>query len=151
MNNIVEKTIIVIAADNEIELAQEKFPNQEILVTGIGGLNVIDKLMHLDKNTNIINVGYVGSNVLPVGTEVEINQSRLYHPIAQYDEPIYVCDSSAKYHCYTSNDFVVETKIEEAVVFDMELAYICALGFKSIRSIKIVSDNLSLQEYHENT
>jgi hypothetical protein len=31
----------------------------------------------------------------------------------------------------------------------MELAYIRALGFKKLESIKIVSDNLSLNEYEE--
>ena len=52
--------------------------------------------------------------------------------------------------CYTSNDFVLETKIKDPVVFDMELAYILALGFEEVESIKIVSDNLSLKEYETN-
>ena len=34
-------------------------------------------------------------------------------------------------------------------VFDMELAYIAALGFENLCSIKIVSDNLSLHTYRE--
>ena len=36
-------------------------------------------------------------------------------------------------------------------VFDMELAYIAALGFKHLHSLKYVSDNLSLHKYHELT
>ena len=32
----------------------------------------------------------------------------------------------------------------------MELAYICALGFKNVEAIKIVSDNLSLKQYDKN-
>ena len=34
-------------------------------------------------------------------------------------------------------------------VFDMELAYIAALGFEQLYSLKIVSDNLSLHDYRE--
>jgi hypothetical protein len=33
----------------------------------------------------------------------------------------------------------------------MELAYIAALGFDKLHSIKYVSDNLSLHAYHELT
>lgn len=51
--------------------------------------------------------------------------------------------------CYTSGDFVLQTDIEEPVVFDMELYAICALGFKTIVGIKIVSDNLSLHDYRD--
>jgi hypothetical protein len=36
-------------------------------------------------------------------------------------------------------------------VFDMELAFIAALGFKHLHSLKYVSDNLSLHAYHELT
>ena len=48
------------------------------------------------------------------------------------------------------DEFVEEYKLTDPVVFDMELAYILALGFKKVESIKIVSDNLSLKEYEEN-
>jgi hypothetical protein len=65
----------------------------------------------------------------------------------EYDEPTYTL--SGYVPCYTSNDFVLQTNIKEPVVFDMELAYILALGFKNVESIKIVSDNLSLKEYEE--
>ena len=50
--------------------------------------------------------------------------------------------------CYTSNDFVLETD-KKGCVFDMELAFIAALGFKDLVAFKYVSDNLDLQEYRE--
>jgi hypothetical protein len=36
-------------------------------------------------------------------------------------------------------------------VFDMELAFIAALGFTNLHSWKYVSDNLSLHAYHDLT
>ena len=53
------------------------------------------------------------------------------------------------YPCYTSNDFVTSTTIKEDCVFDMELAYIAAMGFQHLHALKIVSDNLSLHTYRE--
>jgi len=87
----------------------------------------------------------VGSNYIPVGTEVRVGTSQLYHPNVDYDEPVFSLDGDVP--CYTSNDFVLHTEIDEPVVFDMELAYILAMGFKNVESIKVVSDNLSLTEY----
>ena len=49
----------------------------------------------------------------------------------------------------TKNYATLKTNIKEPCVFDMELAYILALGFKRVESIKIVSDNLSLKQYEE--
>jgi hypothetical protein len=96
----------------------------------------------------ILNFGYVGSNNIPIGTEVKIGKCKLYHPNVEYKEPEFELNGDVP--CYTSNDFVLETKIKEPVVFDMELAYILALGFEDVESIKIVSDNLSLKEYEKN-
>ena len=73
----------------------------------------------------------------------------MYHPNVTYDEPYYVLMGGDTL-CYTSNDFVLSTDITEPVVFDMELAYILALGFYDIKSIKIVSDTLNLDEYEKN-
>lgn len=139
--------MIVVATDEEYKLAQKRFKGQKIVKTGVGGINVIEKLKNYSKSLKIINFGYVGSNNLPIGTEVKIGSCSLYHPNVDYKEPTYILDGNVK--CYTSNDFVLETKIKEPIVFDMELAYICAIGFKNIESIKIVSDNLSLSQYEE--
>lgn len=142
--------MIVVATDEEYNLAKKRFKGQKIIKTGVGGINVIRKLKRLPKWLKIINFGYVGSNVLPIGTEIRVGESRLYHPNVIYNEPEYTLDKESTIKCFTSNDFVLETKIEKPCVFDMELAYICALGFKRVESIKIVSDNLSLKEYEEN-
>lgn len=144
-----ENTIIVVATDEEYDLAVVRFKNHKIIQTGIGGLNVIKTLRNLPKDTPILNFGYVGSNNIEIGSEVKINKVKLYHPNVTYDEPQYNLingDTS----CYTSNDFVLSTDIKEPIVFDMELAYIMALGFNDVQSIKIVSDNLNLNEYEKN-
>ena len=51
--------------------------------------------------------------------------------------------------CYTSTDFVISSNIDKPCVFDMELAAIASL-FRNTKSIKVVSDNLSIEEYEEN-
>lgn len=139
--------MIVVATDEEYKLAKKRFKGHKIVKTGVGGINILNTLKEADKRQKIINFGYVGSNVIPIGTEVRIGESRLYHPNVEYEEPTYKLDGDIT--CYTSNDFVLESNIKEPVVFDMELAYILALGFKNVESIKIVSDNLSLKKYEE--
>jgi len=147
--------IILVATEEEYLLARERYRNDKIIKTGIGALNVMRTLCkaicsdEICLNSSIINFGYVGSNKLPIGTEVEIKQCKLYHPNVEYEEKEYILQQDG-YVCYTSNDFVLETNIEEPVVFDMELAYILAIGFTNVKSIKIVSDNLSLKEYENN-
>lgn len=141
--------MIVVATDAELNLARNRFPNDKIIKTGVGGLNVIKTLIDTPKDTPIINFGYVGSNIIPIGTEIKVGKSKLYHPHVTYDEPYYVL-LEGDILCYTSNDFVLQTDINEPVVFDMELAYIMALGFTNVQAIKIVSDTLNLDEYNEN-
>ena len=140
--------IVVVATDEEYKVAQRRFKGHKIVKTGVGGINVFTTLKRARKGHKIVNFGYVGSNVIPIGTEVKIGECKLYHPNVEYDEPTYKLSGDVP--CYTSNDFVLQTDIKEPVVFDMELAYILALGFENVESIKIVSDNLSLKEYEEN-
>ena len=139
--------MIVVATDEEYKLAQKRFKGAEVVKTGVGGINILNALKEVDKGQEIVNFGYVGSNVIPIGTEVRIGECKLYHPNVEYEEPTYKLDGDIT--CYTSNDFILETKIKEPVVFDMELAYILALGFENVESIKIVSDNLSLKKYEK--
>ena len=139
--------MIVVATDEEYILAQKRFKGAEIVKTGVGGINILNALKEADKGQEIVNFGYVGSNVIPIGTEVRIGECKLYHPNVEYEELTYKLDGDVT--CYTSNDFVLSADIKEPVVFDMELAYILALGFKNVISIKIVSDNLSLKKYEE--
>ena len=145
--------MIVVATDEEYKLAKKRFKHHIIIKTGVGGINVVRTLKRLPKWLKITNFGYVGSNNIPIGTEVRIYECKLYHPNVEYLEPAYLLDYNLLdknlVDCYTSNDFVLKTNIKEPVVFDMELAYIMALGFKKVESIKIVSDNLSLKQYGE--
>ena len=142
--------MIVVATDEEYALAKKRFKGQKIVKTGVGGINVIRTIKRFPKWLKIINFGYAGSNNIPIGTEVSVGFCSLYHPNVKYQEKAFVLnDKNSTIWCYTSNDFVLQTNEKEPVVFDMELAYICALGFKNVESIKIVSDNLSLKQYEE--
>ena len=142
--------IIVVATDEEYKLAKKQFKHRIIIKTGVGGVNVIRKLRKIPKWIKILNFGYAGSNNIPVGTKIIVGECRLYHPNAIYNEVEYVLDKESTIKCFTSNDFVLDTDLKKPCVFDMELAFICALGFKKVKSIKIVSDNLSLTEYEKN-
>lgn len=136
---------IVIATENERNLIPEK-EEGEIIVTGVGGLNVIEKLKDLHRDTKIINYGYCGSAIHEIGQKVKIGSVRLYHPSVDYDEPMYLLTGDTL--CLTSNDFVTEDKRGDCV-YDMELAYILALGFKDVESIKTISDNLNYKQYED--
>lgn len=153
--------MVVVATDEEYEFVRKRFKEEEIIKTGVGAINVINALKDLPKDTPILNYGLVGSNKIPKGTLCTISKCKLYHPTVEYDEIEFDLrngiDESTQplilafenyVTCYTSNDFVLWTSIEEPVVFDMELAYILALGFTKVRSVKQVSDTLNLDEYN---
>lgn len=139
---------VVVATDQEKELAKERFKHCRIIKTGVGPVNVMKALKHIPKHTKIINFGYAGSNKLPIGSEVSISTVSIYHENCEYESPIFQLNDIG-YPCQTNNDFVLETDIINPVVFDMELAYICAMGFTRVRSIKIISDNLDYNKYEE--
>ena len=138
--------IIVVATDDEYNTVKTltKIP---ILKTGPGTANTIEALKNLDKKTKVINVGYAGSNNIPVGTIVKVKNSYSYHPSVTFNQER-VYSLNGEVDCYTSSDFVLSTNITEPVVFDMELNTICAFGFE-VESYKIVSDNLSLKQYEQ--
>lgn len=138
--------LAVVAMPEEICLLADEY-KENCIVTGSGALNVINALKDIDKETPILNVGYAGSNFIPVGNRVRVGVSRLYHPNVEISEKEYRLDGEIV--CYTSNDFVVQTEINYPCVFDMELAFIMALGFKNVISEKIVSDNLNLKKFSE--
>ena len=139
--------MILVATNEEYKLAKKRFKGSKIIKTGVGGINVLQKLKNIDKREKIVNFGYVGSNNIPIGTEIQVGKCKLYHPNVNYKEKTFKLKGDIT--CYTSNDFVLYTDIKKPCVFDMELAYILALGFKNVKSIKIVSDNLSLKEYEK--
>lgn len=141
--------MIVVATEAERKIAESRWGNERIVVTGVGGLNVYKALCDIDRKDSIVNFGYCGSNVLPIGEEVSVGDCRLYHPNVEYEEGAFRLIGETT--CLTSCDFVLKTEIKEPVVFDMELAFILAMGFQNVKSIKVVSDNLSLKQYEELT
>ena len=133
-----------------------------LIFTGVGGINVIRSLQELDREAEIYNIGYAGSANFELGSWVEVTEVRLNHPNVRYDEPrLLLVDENLgaelpleqetkRAVCYTNCDFVLASEYTDCV-FDMELAFIAALGFKHLHSLKYVSDNLSLHAYHEHT
>lgn len=134
----------------------------EILFTGVGAINIIRSLQHLDREAELYNIGYAGSANFDLGSWVEVLEVRLNHPNVTYAEPrLPLIDESLgaelplehetrRAICYTNCDFVLASDYKDCV-FDMELAFIAALGFKHLHALKYVSDNLSLHTYHEHT
>ena len=134
----------------------------EILFTGVGAINIIRSLQHLDREAELYNIGYAGSANFDLGSWVEVTEVRLNHPNVTYAEPrLLLVDESLgaelplehetrRAICYSNCDFVLASDYRDCV-FDMELAFIAALGFKHLHALKYVSDNLSLHAYHEHT
>ena len=129
----------------------------ELIFTGVGAINIIRSLQHLDREAELFNIGYAGSANFDLGTWVEVNEVRLNHPNVTYSEPklplaeLKIKNEKLKQAvCYSNCDFVLASEYRDCV-FDMELAFIAALGFKNLHSLKYVSDNLSLHAYHDLT
>ena len=131
----------------------------EIIVTGVGAINVMHTLRDLPRDANLINIGYAGSANYPICSVACVTEVRLNHPCVSYPEPElhlplipagYMKDyaNSLQSVCYSNTDFVLQSDYTDCV-FDMELAYIAALGFENLYALKIVSDNLSLHDYRE--
>ena len=153
------ESLIVMAGREEMKILESLpsfFNSQPILITGVGAINIIRLLSSLPKDTHLINIGYAGAKNIKIGTLVEVTEVKLNHPAIQYPEPELplmpvqsVLEKSSlsllKVPCYSSTDFVSHSEYDHCV-FDMELAYIAALGFPTT-SIKMVSDNLSHEQY----
>lgn len=149
---------IIIAEDSERSLVERFLPGEtNIIVTGVGALNILHSLRELPLDAELINIGYAGSANFAVGTVVEVSEVRLHHPNVTYAEPVYKLQpivgeahQELSCVCYSNTDFVLSSPYRDCV-FDMELAYIAGLGFRHLSAIKVVSDNLSLHDYHQNT
>lgn len=138
---------VVVATPEETRLI-ERFPHLKglpIIITGVGGTNVLRALNALDRNSEIINIGYGGSVDLVIGEVYQISKCRLFHSVP-YDEKTFIL-RQGQVPCHTSTDFVTEGP--PGVIFDMELAFICAMEFKSVIAYKIISDNCNLNQYDE--
>lgn len=155
---------IIMAEEGERELLDKMreqlgvdLGDATLIFTGVGAINIIRSLQSLDREAELYNVGYAGSANFDLGTWVEVTEVRLNHPNVSYPEPkLTIHDSQFTIHncrqaiCYTNCDFVLASDYKDCV-FDMELAFIAALGFKNLHSFKYVSDNLSLHDYHNLT
>ena len=148
-----ERTLIdQLRESTGIDLSKE-----EIIFTGVGAINIIRSLQNLDRSAELYNIGYAGSANFDLGTWAEVTEVRLNHPNVTYAEPeLKISNLKSQISncrraiCYTNTDFVLASDYKDCV-FDMELAFIAALGFKNLHSLKYVSDNLSLHAYHELT
>ena len=173
------RKLLLLAEEGERKLIQEvgarlgivsQLAEYEVLITGVGALNVLRALRDVPRDTELLNIGYAGSANFSVGSLVEVTDVCLNHPNVTYPEPELRLQtggeliSAALYHsaegreparllqarCYTNTDFVLQSDYRDCV-FDMELAFIAGMGFTRLRAIKHVSDNLSLHAYHEIT
>ena len=156
------KHLVVIAEKEELKLVEKLgYNHYPVLITGVGALNVINALKDIPRDTMIINIGYAGSKDLEPGRFYAVESVTLYHPNVNYSEPVYgmgyipysreEAPEGEVYlakTCYTGTDFVLQSD-RKGCLFDMELAYIRALGFENVIAYKYVSDNLDLQEYRE--
>lgn len=160
---------IVMAEEGELSLLEKAreqlgldLSDAQIIYTGVGAINVLRSLQDLDRDAELYNIGYVGSANFDLDTWVEVTEVRLNHPNVTYAEPkLMLIDETMgaelplehetrRAVCYTNTDFVLASNYKDCV-FDMELAFIAALGFKRLHSLKCVSDNLSLHAYHDLT
>lgn len=143
---------ILVATDEEYALAKKYISGIEIIKTGVGASNVIKVCSNLSYKDNIINIGFCGSTNIPVGTVCRVNRShRLMDDTVQFEDyrnGFELCTLGVP--CYTSNSFVTHTFMEGSILFDMELNYIVAFPFRTLGAIKIVSDNLNVEEYAQN-
>lgn len=150
---------ILIAENEERKLIEQylpEFKDADVLVTGVGALNVMRALRDLPLDTPLINIGYTGSSNFEIGTLVEVTEARLNHPNVNYPEPVFRLENTdgfafsehTKAVCYTGVDFCLQSDYRDCV-FDMELAFILGMGFRHVRALKLVSDNLSIHDYRK--
>lgn len=141
---------LVVATQDELKIpqAKEAAKDRAVIVTGVGGTNTIIALRDLPKDADILNVGYCGSWHLAIGTAVKIGVCRTYHRNCNFIEKTFYL-ANGNYLCLTAGDFVKDSDVPKDAVVDMELAYIAALGFTNLKSIKIVSDHLDYEQYED--
>ena len=131
----------------------------DIVVTGVGAINVMHALRDIPRDAQLMNIGYAGSANYEIGSAVCVTEALLNLPNVRYPEPqllltpcpsayLRMPDACISSICYSNTDFVLQSDYKDCV-FDMELAYIAAMGFTQLSALKIVSDNLSLHTYRE--
>jgi len=147
-------TVILAAEEAEYKKCCEYFPEYECILMGVGAGNVIKTCMQLPAGTNVINIGYAGSNLLEIGTVTVVSEShRLMtgsYNFVDHANPLVL--AAEGYPCYTGNDFVTSTDKTAPTLFDMELNYVAAFvpHINLLASVKIVSDNLNMEAFRNN-
>lgn len=142
---------LIVATKEECEMMKEHFPEYSCIYTKIGASNIIRTCYDIPRDTQMINIGYAGSNSLPIGTVCKVKRTfRLKDEAFKFEDYRHGFQLSEEgFDCYTSNSFVTHTDIKEPCLFDMELNYIAAFPFKLLGSIKIVSDSLCETAYND--
>ena len=71
--------LVVIAEKEELKLVEELgYGDWQVLITGVGAMNVIKALKDLPKDMTIVNIGYAGSKDLEPGKYYAVDKSFLY-------------------------------------------------------------------------
>lgn len=142
------------AEEAEYRKCLEWFPEYECMLTGVGAGNVIKTCCALAEGTRIINIGYAGSNNLSIGTVSMVSETfRMTDGSYVFEDHCNPLTLSEEGHpCYTSNSFVTQSEMTAPALFDMELNYIASFSprLTIVASIKIVSDNLSVEAFQNN-
>lgn len=159
------KGYILIAEEQELKLIEDLGLNADewqVVITGVGALNIMQSTRSIPKDALVVNIGYAGSSNFEIGSWVDVIEARLHHPKVTYPEPTKLLNVRAKevgvtpsiadkMHqaiCYSGVDFVTESIFRDCA-FDMEVAFISGMGFTRLCSIKYVSDNLDIHTYRE--
>lgn len=153
---MIDKNNVVILAAEEAEynMCKKILPGYNVILMGVGAGNVIKTCCQLPEGTKVVNIGYAGSNKLDIGSVVNVSDT--YRKVdgkyffTDHANPLRL--SAEGCPCYTNNDFVTATDKTDVVLFDMELNYIAAFTprIELLASIKIVSDNLSVEAFRNN-
>ena len=58
----------------------------EVIVTGVGAINVMHALRDIPHDAELINIGYAGSANYEIGSAVKVTEARLNHPCVNYPD-----------------------------------------------------------------
>ena len=168
-----EKESKTIAQELKLQKVTEtifKKNNISLLISWIGkqktSINLTKYLCENIKPDLIVNIGYAGSTDIKIGTWVNITKSYNYEWDIPGEEKYSFLDYGnqeleltknteiQKVECYSAESFVTKTDLTGHLAFDMELHSVAVIGdmFKiPVMSLKKISDNLSLEDYYDNT
>lgn len=155
---------------NKIEENLYRKNNISLLISGIGkqrtAISLTKYICENDKPDMVINVGYAGSTDIQIGKWVNITKSYNYEWEIPGEEKFSFLDYGnkelelienkdiQKVECYSAESFVTKTDLKGHIAFDMELhsvVVICDMYNIPVMSLKKISDNLSLDDYYDNT